>query len=65
MGTPTHERYRGYPGPGRGCRLPEPGPLPNRLQLTDDGQLRHLLTIEGLNRDLLNEILDTAESSRT
>lgn len=47
------------------ARLPEPGPLPNRLQLTDDGQLRHLLTIEGLNRDLLNEILDTAESSRT
>ncbi|ADC72899.1 aspartate carbamoyltransferase [Thioalkalivibrio sp. K90mix] len=43
-------------------RLPEPGPLPNHLQLTDDGQLRHLLTIEGLNRDLLNEILDTAES---
>ncbi|OOC09989.1 MULTISPECIES: aspartate carbamoyltransferase catalytic subunit [Thioalkalivibrio] len=43
-------------------RLPQPGPLPNRLQLTDEGQLRHMLTIEGLNRTLLTEILDTAES---
>ncbi len=42
--------------------LPEAGPLPNSLQLTPDGRLQHLLTVEGLSRDLLNEILDTAES---
>lgn len=42
--------------------LPQAGPLPNRLQLTPDGRLQHLLTVEGLSRDLLNEILDTAES---
>jgi aspartate carbamoyltransferase catalytic subunit len=44
------------------ARLPEPGPLPNRMQVTAKGQLRHMLTIEGLNRELLTEILDTAES---
>jgi aspartate carbamoyltransferase catalytic subunit len=32
------------------------------LQLTRDGELRHLLTIEGLPRALLTRILDTAES---
>lgn len=32
------------------------------LQLTPDGKLRHFLTIEGLSRELLTEILDTAES---
>jgi aspartate carbamoyltransferase catalytic subunit len=31
-------------------------------QLTKDGELRHLLTIEGLPRAVLNQILDTAES---
>jgi aspartate carbamoyltransferase catalytic subunit len=30
-------------------------------QLTDSGQLRHFLTIEGLNRALLTEIMDRAE----
>ncbi|MFN4262747.1 MAG: aspartate carbamoyltransferase catalytic subunit [Thioalkalivibrionaceae bacterium] len=39
-----------------------PGPLPNRLQLGPDGRLRHLLTVEGLSRELLIELLDTAES---
>ncbi len=43
-------------------QLPQAGPLPNSLQLTADGRLQHLLTVEGLSRDLLNEILDTAES---
>ncbi|AHE99544.1 aspartate carbamoyltransferase catalytic subunit [Thioalkalivibrio paradoxus] len=43
-------------------RLPLPGPLPNALQLTADGKLRHLLTVEGLSRELLTEILDNAES---
>ncbi|AGA32014.1 Aspartate carbamoyltransferase [Thioalkalivibrio nitratireducens DSM 14787] len=42
--------------------LPQPGPLPNSLQLTTDGKLRHLLTVEGLSRELLTEILDNAES---
>jgi aspartate carbamoyltransferase catalytic subunit len=32
------------------------------LQVGEDGRLRHFLTIEGLNRGLLTEILDTAES---
>ena len=31
-------------------------------QLTADGKLRHLLSIEGLPRSILNQILDTAES---
>ncbi|MBL3591093.1 MAG: aspartate carbamoyltransferase catalytic subunit [gamma proteobacterium endosymbiont of Lamellibrachia anaximandri] len=31
------------------------------LQLDDVGRLRHFLTIDGLNRELLTEILDTAE----
>ncbi len=31
-------------------------------QLTKDGKLTHLLSIEGLPKSLLNEILDTAES---
>ncbi|MBE0469431.1 MAG: aspartate carbamoyltransferase catalytic subunit [Methyloprofundus sp.] len=32
------------------------------LQLNAQGKLRHFLSIEGLNKDLLTEILDTAES---
>ena len=32
-----------------------------RLQLNDDGHLRHLLTLKGLDRSLLVEILDDAE----
>ncbi len=32
------------------------------LQLTAQGRLRHFLDIEGLSRELLTEILDTAES---
>ena len=31
------------------------------LQLTDDGRLRHLLSIEGLSRPLLTKILDQAD----
>jgi len=34
----------------------------NSIQLNDDGRLRHFLTIEGLDKDLLTTILDTAES---
>ncbi|MEN8260978.1 MAG: aspartate carbamoyltransferase catalytic subunit [Pseudomonadota bacterium] len=32
------------------------------FQLASNGHLRHFLTIEGLSRDLLTEIMDTAES---
>ncbi len=34
----------------------------NRLQLDEQGRLKHFLTIEGLNRQLLIDILDTTES---
>lgn len=34
----------------------------SRLQLNAQGRLRHFLTTEGLSRDQLTEILDTAES---
>jgi len=33
-----------------------------QLQLTEQGQLRHFLTVEGLSKPLLTEILDTADS---
>ena len=33
----------------------------SRLQLNDNGSLRHLLTLKGLDRSLLVEILDDAE----
>ena len=35
---------------------------PNTVQLTEDGRLKHFLTTEGLSRELLTEILDTADS---
>ncbi len=47
---------------GGAVTMRPPGPLPAGIQLTPDGQLRHFLTIEGLPRALLLEILDTAES---
>lgn len=34
----------------------------NNPQLDKDGRLRHLLSIEGLPKNILNQILDTAES---
>lgn len=34
----------------------------SKLQLTQTGQLKHFLTTEGLSRELLTEILDTADS---
>jgi aspartate carbamoyltransferase catalytic subunit len=33
-----------------------------KIQLNEDGRLRHFLSIDGLSRELLTEILDTAES---
>ena len=36
--------------------------IPSHLQLNHQGQLRHFLTIEGLSRELLTELLDTADS---
>jgi aspartate carbamoyltransferase catalytic subunit len=44
------------------ARMSPPGPLPAALQLAPDGRLHHFLTIEGVPRALLLEILDTAES---
>ncbi len=35
---------------------------PNAVQLTADGRLKHFITTEGLSRELLTEILDTADS---
>ncbi len=34
----------------------------DNLQIDGNGQLRHFLSISGLNRQLLTDILDTAES---
>jgi aspartate carbamoyltransferase catalytic subunit len=36
--------------------------MSQHIQLTDQGKLKHFLTIEGLSKELLTEILDTAES---
>ena len=41
---------------------PAPGASPAGIQITREGRLKHFLTIEGLNRALITEILDTAES---
>ena len=38
------------------------GPFPASMQLHENGRLRHFLTLEGLPRELLVEIMDTAES---
>jgi len=38
------------------------GPFPAGMQLHENGRLRHFLTLEGLPRELLVEIMDTAES---
>jgi len=35
---------------------------PNQIQLTNEGELKHFITTEGLSRELLTEILDTADS---
>ncbi len=37
----------------------------HNIQLNEEGGLRHFLTIDGLGRDLLTRILDTAESFAT
>jgi aspartate carbamoyltransferase catalytic subunit len=42
-----------------------PSQPPHNLQLNEHGRLRHFLTIEGLSRELLLQILDTAESFAT
>jgi len=36
--------------------------MTRHIQLTENGKLKHFLTIEGLSKALLTEILDTAES---
>ncbi|MGY8868978.1 MAG: aspartate carbamoyltransferase catalytic subunit [Pseudomonadales bacterium] len=35
---------------------------PNNIQLNSEGQLKHFITTEGLSRELLTEIIDTADS---
>lgn len=35
---------------------------PQNIQLSEQGKLQHFLTIEGLKKDLLTQIMDTAES---
>jgi aspartate carbamoyltransferase catalytic subunit len=35
---------------------------PNLIQLNTEGELKHFITTEGLSRELLTEILDTADS---
>lgn len=39
-----------------------PKRMQNSIQLTESGRLKHFLTIAGLSRELLTEILDTADS---
>ncbi|MGR9012995.1 MAG: aspartate carbamoyltransferase catalytic subunit, partial [Gammaproteobacteria bacterium] len=36
--------------------------MTDNLQLNAEGKLKHFLTIDGLSKSLLTEILDTAES---
>mgnify|MGYP000099467828 CR=1 FL=1 len=36
--------------------------MPSSIQLTSTGRLKHFLTVSGLSKDLLTEILDTADS---
>ncbi len=43
------------------AQAPLPGPVPNSIQI-DNGRLRHLLSIEGLGRAMLEQILDNAAS---
>lgn len=43
---------------------PTPPSASAQVQLTADGRLRHFIDIEGLPRQLLTEILDTADSFR-
>ena len=42
--------------------VPRPGALPVNMQLTEEGRLKHFLTVEGLSAQTLIEILDAAES---
>lgn len=35
---------------------------PSQIQLNKDGHLKHFLTIEGLSKETLTQILDTAQS---
>ncbi len=47
---------------GSDISRPPAGPTAHNIQLTEDGKLKHFLTIEGLDRAMLTSILDTAES---
>lgn len=63
----TDTAVRGQPTPPQASLAPlTPPSLPtipdSELQWTRDGRLRHLLTLEGLPRELIHRILDNAES---
>ncbi|MEM7207979.1 MAG: aspartate carbamoyltransferase catalytic subunit [Pseudomonadota bacterium] len=47
---------------GNDINRPSAGPTAHNIQLTDEGKLRHFLTVEGLKKATLTEILDTAEN---
>ena len=42
--------------------LPSPTEVASKVQLNSKGRLKHFLTTEGLSKELLTEILDTADS---
>lgn len=60
----TDTAIRGQPTPPQALLTPPSLPsIPDsELQWTRDGRLRHLLTLEGLPRELIHRILDNAES---
>lgn len=63
----TDTAVRGQPTPPQALLTPPSlPPMPSipdsELQWTRDGRLRHLLTLEGLPRELIHRILDNAES---
>ena len=63
----TDTAVRGQPTPPQALLTPPSlPPIPSipdsELQWTRDGRLRHLLTLEGLPRELIHRILDNAES---
>ena len=35
---------------------------PSQIQLNQEGRLKHFLTTEGLSKEILTEIIDTADS---
>lgn len=42
--------------------IPNPAPYGSEIQLSENNQLRHFLSIEGLSKELMHEVMDIAES---